>query len=474
MTATLNNTARRIVNPANGTLVDELPDSELAEVDEALERAVAGQRRWARVPRHERARLMRAYAELVRQHQDEIAVLLSTEQGKPLAQSEAELGLHYRLFDGFASRLLVQEERAFFLDNQPVIDRDLQITKHEPLGVIAGIVPFNFPIELYSHKVAPAIAAGNSIIVKPSEETPLATRRLVELVHEAGIPEDVVQIVYGGAEVGRRLAESPLVAAVSFTGSTEVGISVAQNGAKTLKRTLLELGGNDAMVVLDDANLDEVVQNAVFGRTLSNGQCCCANKRIVVHESVRDELTARLLDSFGASKMGDPLDATTALGPLITAKAAAKVEEQIKHTVSQGATLAAGGVRDNCFVEPTVLTEVDLSMDIARDMEVFGPVLAMMSFSTIDQAVEIANATKYGLSGSVFTQDMKKAMEVGTRLETGQVVVNGTGLYRSDVMGFGGYKSSGVGREGLAYSIEEFMQLKTLTFTGIMPGVVGA
>ncbi|MGY1631842.1 aldehyde dehydrogenase family protein [Geodermatophilus sp. SYSU D01186] len=462
---------RQITNPATGELLEELPDTPLDEVDAAVDRAVGAQRRWARVPRHERAVLMHRYAGLARQHADELAELLSREHGKPLRQSLDEVELHCRLFEGFAHRILAFEERAVFLDSQRNLERDLQVTRHEPLGVVAGIIPFNFPIELYAHKVAPSIATGNAVVIKPSEETPLATRRAVELLHQTGVPEDVVQVVYGGGAVGKRLVSAPQVAAISFTGSTEAGIDVATTAARTLKSVLLELGGNDAMIVLPDADLDLVIEQAVFGRTLSNGQCCCANKRLIVDRSIHDDVVDRLVDRFGGLAVGDPLAPTTQLGPLIKSGAAATVEEQVRHTIAQGATLAAGGDRDECFVRPTLLTDVRPEMDIAQDMEVFGPVIAVTEAASVNEAVGIANATRYGLSGSVFTRDINRAMEVATRLETGQVVINGTGLYRSDVMAFGGYKSSGLGREGLGVSLEEYLQTKTITMRGVVPGV---
>lgn len=474
MAQVLQNTElREITSPATGELLERLPDTPLAAVDAAVARAVDAQRRWARVPRHERAAIMCRYADSARAHAEELAELLSREHGKPLQQSRDEVELHCRLFEGFAHRVIAFEERAVFLDSQKGLERDLQITRHEPLGVVAGIIPFNFPIELYAHKVAPSIATGNTVVIKPSEETPLATRRAVELLYAAGLPEDVVQVVYGGGAVGKRLVSHPDVAAVSFTGSTEAGIDVATAAAKTLKSVLLELGGNDAMIVLPDADLDLVVEQAVFGRTLSNGQCCCANKRLIVDKSVYGEVVDRLVDRFGGLPVGDPLVSSTELGPLIKQEAAIKVEQQIQYTVGQGATLAVGGARDACFIRPTVLTDVRPEMDIALDMEVFGPVIAVMPAGSVDEAIGIANATRYGLSGSVFTRDINRAMEVATRMETGQVVINGTGLYRSDVMAFGGYKNSGLGREGLGVSLDEYMQTKTITFHGVLPGISG-
>jgi succinate-semialdehyde dehydrogenase/glutarate-semialdehyde dehydrogenase len=469
MTRTVDAVIREVRNPANGQIVGEQRDSTPAEVDEALAVALGAQIAWARTPRHHRAAVMRKYAALAREESEQLANSLSREQGKPLAQSLDEIALHCRLFEGFADRVLAMEDRATVLDNQPNLERDMQFTRHEPLGVVAGIIPFNFPVELFAHKVAPSIATGNSIVIKPSEETPLTTKRLVALLHEAGVPEGVVQIVYGGGDVGRILVGDPRVAAVTFTGSTEAGVDVAVAGARTLKSVVLELGGNDAMVVLEDADIDLVLEQAVFGRTLSNGQCCCANKRLLVNASVYDEVVDRLAGRFEQLVLGDPLLDGTQLGPLITNGAASRVLEQVQHSVNQGANLRSGGSVDGAYFQPTVLSDVRPDMDVALDMEIFGPVVALMPVKSDAEAIGIANATCYGLSGSVFTRDIERAMAVATQMQTGQVVVNGTGLYRSDVMAFGGYKKSGNGREGLGVSLEEYVQTKTITLAGVLP-----
>ena len=468
MTQIAERTAREITNPATGDIVDRVVDTDLSEVSAAVERSVVAQRNWASVPRHERARILKAYAAQVRQTSG-LAELLSREQGKPLQQAHDEIELHCRLFEGFANRVLTMEDTATFLDIQRGLERDFQVTRHEPVGVVAGIIPFNFPVELYAHKVAPALATRNSIVIKPSEETPLATTKLVDLLRDAGVPPDVVQIVYGGRDVGEALISHPAVAAVSFTGSTAAGISVATSSARTLKRVLLELGGNDAFIVLEDADLDVVTDQAVFGRTLSNGQCCCANKRLLIADAVYDEVVERLTDRFRQLRTGDPLEPGTDVGPLVKEAAARTVLDQIAQTVDAGASITTGGQRDGCFVTPTVLQGVRPDMDIARDMEVFGPVVALMRVRSDAEALTVANSTSYGLSGAVFTRDVTRAMSFAAQMQTGQVVINGTGLYRPDSMGFGGYKSSGNGREGLAVSLEEYCEVKTITFKGVMP-----
>jgi acyl-CoA reductase-like NAD-dependent aldehyde dehydrogenase len=398
-----------------------------------------------------------------------VSDVLTRENGKPLHQALSEVELCARLFRRFAERVLALGGEAHFLDSQPGLEQDLLITRSEPLGVIAAVLPFNFPVELFAHKVAPAIATGNSVVVKPSEETPMAVKRAAELLNESGLPQGVVQIVFGGEEVGKAVVSNPIASAVSFTGSTEAGVSVATTGARMLKRVVLELGGNDPMVVLADADIDLVVRQATFGRSLANGQCCCANKRLIVEDSVYGDVADALHDRFGSLRTGDPTDTSTELGPLITLAAAERVEHQVEQTLSQGASALAGGSRHECFYTPTVLLDVTPEMDIARDMEVFGPVLPLIRFQEVRQAVSIANTTRYGLSASVFSSDMRRAMEVATQIQAGQVVINGTGLYRPDLAQFGGYKHSGEGREGLSTSLSEYTQVKTISF----PGMVG-
>jgi acyl-CoA reductase-like NAD-dependent aldehyde dehydrogenase len=469
MSATTIGTVRGVRNPATGDIIGEVYDASAGEVETTIAAAVTAQKQWANVPRHRRAAIMATYVHRVRDEADDIATSFSREQGKPLQQAVNEVELHCRLFEGYASRVLALEERATFLDIQSGLERDFQFTRHEPLGVVVGIIPFNFPVEIYAHKVAPSIATGNSIVIKPSEDTPLTTIRLVQMLHEAGVPERVVQVVIGGPAVGKQLVEDHRVAAVSFTGSTETGTDVAVSGARTLKRTILELGGNDAMVVLDDADLDLVVEQAIFGRTLANGQACCANKRMLVDASIHDELLDKLSTRFEELHLGDQLLPATTVGPLVNGRAAARVEEQVKLTLGQGAQLCAGGARDGAFFRPTVLGGVTHEMDVARDMEIFGPVIAVLRSADDDEALAIANNTKYGLSGSVFTRDIERAMAFAAQMETGQVVVNRTGLYRPDVMAFGGYKATGGAREGLAVSLHEYLQIKTISLPGVFP-----
>jgi acyl-CoA reductase-like NAD-dependent aldehyde dehydrogenase len=360
-------------------------------------------------------------------------------------------------------------DEARFLDSQAGSEDDLVITRQEPLGVVAAIIPFNFPVELFGHKVAPALAAGNVVVVKPPVEDPLAVMRLVELLTEAGLPDGVVQAVYGGGDIGSQLVQSPLVAAVSLTGSTETGLTVAREGAKTLKRVYLELGSNDAMIVLEDADLDKAVAAAVFGRSLANGQCCCATKRLLVHSSVAAEFTERLVDHFGGLTMGDPAEDQTDVGPLISTVAATRVAAQVESSVAEGATVLVGGASgEGSFYPPTVLSDVPPQSGIATDVEVFGPVLPIIRVADDAEAVRVANNSRYGLSGSVFTADIPRALRMATELDTGQVVLNGSGLYRAERVGFGGFKFSGNAREGLDTSLHDFVRHKDIALPGVL------
>jgi acyl-CoA reductase-like NAD-dependent aldehyde dehydrogenase len=365
--------------------------------------------------------------------------------------------------------MLAVKEDAHFLDSQAGLEQDLMITRREPLGVVVAIIPFNFPAELFGHKVAPAIAMGNAVVVKPPEDDPLTVMRLISLLTQAGLPEGVVQAAVGGGQVGAWLVESDIPAGVSLTGSTQTGLRVAASAARTLKRVSLELGSNDPLIVLEDADLELAVEQAVLGRQLANGQCCCANKRLIVHRSIAAEFTELLTFRFKSLILGDPSESSTQVGPLIHEKAARLVSDQVRATVEAGARIATGGfLQDKAFYEPTVLVDVTPEMDIARNMEVFGPVLPILKFGSDEEAVAIANSSSYGLSGSVFSKDFTRAFNVGAELDTGQVVINRTGLFRPDLAGFGGHKLSGSGREGLETSLDEFVQHKNFSIRGAL------
>ena len=362
-------------------------------------------------------------------------------------------------------------------------DKDLQLVVHEPIGTVVAIVPFNAPLLLFSFKVASALAAGNAVIAKPPTDNPLFVLMCAELLWEAGVPGDALQVVTGsGSKVGNWLATDPRVNAVTLTGSTNVGLNIAQIMAKRLSPCCLELGGNDPFIVLEDADIDMSAKLAVATRTANSGQVCIAPKRFIVQNSVKEEFTAKVISLVKEVEMGFSKDvegdmdryfnmtsvnAKVLMGSIISEKSAKEIEQQVNHTIEQGAKLEVGGKRDGAFYEATVLTNVTKDMDIAKDMEIFGPVIPIIGFDTVEEAIEIANSSEYGLSGSVMTNDWQKGMMVARSVQSGGMVVNGSSMYRNQMQPFGGYKMSGNGREGFV-TLGEMMQEKTIIFKGFL------
>jgi succinate-semialdehyde dehydrogenase/glutarate-semialdehyde dehydrogenase len=329
-------------------------------------------------------------------------------------------------------------------------------------------MPFNYPISQLPHKIVAPLLMGNSVILKPASETPLSGIRFVELMWEAGFPGNAIQVLTGsGARIGRQLCLDPRVSAVSLTGSTEVGIEIAKTAATHLHHVKLELGGNDPLIILEDADLDLAVEESIAGRSVQNaGQACCASKRFIVSNKIKDAYVEKLVARLRALKTGDPADPETDFGPVISAKAAKVALQQVQDAISSGARLLLGGACANdTFVELTVL-DVTRDMAIARDEEVFAPVWPIIGFDTVEEAVSIANDTKYGLSSGVIGKDMKQLLQVARTIQAGACIINGSGDYRSYDQPFGGYKMTGLGREGSRHTLESVTQLKTIIFKG--------
>jgi succinate-semialdehyde dehydrogenase/glutarate-semialdehyde dehydrogenase len=471
MTTVTESTLTEVRSPSDDGLVGTVQRATPEAIDEAVEDARVAGAAWARTPRHRRYELMNRFAAALAQESDALATVLARESGKTKSETVGEVALCGRLFRGFAERMMATTDEARFLDTQAGSERDVAVTKAEPLGVVVSIIPFNFPVELFAHKVAPAIAMGNTVVVKAPEEDPLAVQRLGEIIKEVGFPDHVVTVLHGEGDVGARLVAHPDVKAVSLTGSTETGLIVAREGAKTLKRVFLELGSNDPMIVLEDADIEAAVDAALFGRSIANGQCCCATKRLLVHDAVADAFTAALQRGVEGLSVGDPLHAGTDIGPLISERAAQRVGEQVAEAVSEGARLLTGGSRDRAFFAPTILTDVPATSGVAGGVEIFGPVLPIVRFSDQDEAVEIANRSPYGLSGSVFSSDVRRAWGLAEQLDTGQVVINGSGLYRSERLGFGGFKLSGNAREGLDTTLNDYVRHKDIVLPGFSSAI---
>lgn len=458
-----------VINPATGQLVDTVPAATAEDVAHAVQCAKAAQVEWNKVPVWERAELMMKFLELVERDKEKLARTLSDETGKPITEARAEIGNIPIAFKAFSERAKHLYDEVVPAGIEKGQDTTVLITRREPLGVVAAVIPFNFPCDLFDQKVAPALLSGNAVIVKPSTDNPLTLCMLTALLGEAGVTPGAAQIVTGrGSVVGHALTSDPDVDLVTLTGSTEVGIETAEVCAKTLTHTALELGGNDAFIVMDDADLDLAADEVLWGRMYNTGQVCCASKRFLVQESVAEEFANKVVERVSKIKTGMPSEDSTELGCLISEKAAKTVEEQIQLTVQQGGKIVLGGGRDGAFIEPTVIVDVPKTADVAIDMEIFGPVVPIIKFTDVDEAIEIANNSMFGLSGCIFSRDQKLCARVATELECGGVVINGASFYRSFEQPFGGYKYSGIGTEGVMSTFDEMTHTKSIILKNIL------
>ena len=353
--------------------------------------------------------------------------------------------------------------------SEPGQEKTIQITEQCPLGVVACIIPFNFPSDLFGQKVPSALVMGNAVIVKPSTYNPLTLTKYCELLQEAGVPAGVISCLSGdGPVTGHALAEHKGVHLVSVTGSTRVGMETMQTAGKNLTHVMLELGGNDAFILAADGDVDLAVEETVWGRLYNTGQVCCASKRFLIHNSVKDAFIRKMIEKIKTLKIGNPLDPTVKIGCLINEHAAQVVEEQVQKTVQAGAKIVYGGRRNGAFFEPTILDGVTKDMDVAKDMEIFGPVIPIIGFDDIDEAIAIANQSNFGLCGNIITRDMKTAFYVSEALEVGGAVINGASFYRAAEMPFGGWKHSGIGNEGISTTLKEMSRTKTIVLKNIL------
>ena len=400
---------------------------------------------------------------------EDLAQTLSQETGKPITEARAEIGNIPIAFRAFSEKAKHLYGEMISGEQEAGQEKNVLLVKKEPLGVVAAIIPFNFPCDLFDQKVAPALLAGNACIVKPSTDNPLTLCKLSHLLNEAGVTAGAIEIVTGpGSTVGNALTADPDVNLVTLTGSTEVGIETAKVCAENLTHVALELGGNDAFIVLEDADVALAAKELIWGRMYNTGQVCCASKRFLVHRNLVEAFTKAAIEEIKAIPTGDPSDEKSRMGCLISEKAAIKVEEQVALTVKQGGKIVLGGKRNGAFYEPTVLVDVPKTADVAKDMEIFGPVVPIIPFDTEEEAIAIANASKFGLCGCVFSQNMKTAARVANALECGGAVINGASFFRSFEMPFGGYKFSGIGTEGVMSTFDEMTHTKTIVLKNIL------
>jgi len=454
-----------VLNPATGSHIGSVPNAGKDLTQQAIHGAAQAQAEWKARTAEDRARILRRWYELMLTHQDDLALIMTYEQGKPLAEAKGEITYAASYIEWFA-----EEARRVYGEMVPSPWQDKRIlVTHEPVGVCAAITPWNFPSAMITRKVAPALAAGCAIIVKPAEQTPLSALAMAELGQRAGIPAGVFSVITGDARaIGGVLTASPVVRKLTFTGSTEVGRILATQCAPTLKKMSLELGGNAPFIVFDDADLDEAVQGALASKYRNTGQTCVCANRLLVQAGVYDAFAAKLAAAVTALKVSHGLEEGAAQGPLIDTDALAKVEDLVGDAVKHGARVLAGGKRHTLggtFYEPTILGDVTPAMRIASE-EVFGPVAPLFKFETEAEAIALANNTEFGLAAYFYANDMSRVWRVAEAIQAGMVGVN-TGIISTAVAPFGGVKQSGMGREGSHQGIEDYMDTKYICMGGI-------
>jgi succinate-semialdehyde dehydrogenase/glutarate-semialdehyde dehydrogenase len=458
---------QEVRNPARGSLITHVPLLSRAETRTAIGAAAAAFPAWAARTAKERALILRRWFELLMANQEDLAALMTAEQGKPLAEARGEIAYAASFIEWFA-----EEGRRIYGDVIPAHQTDKRIlVLRQPVGVVGAITPWNFPAAMITRKAGPALAAGCTCVIKPAMQTPLSALAMAELAARAGLPAGVLNVITGKAsELGAELTSHPSVRKLTFTGSTEVGKQLMQQSAGTLKKLSLELGGNAPFIVFDDADLEAAVQGAIASKFRNTGQTCVCANRLLVQGGVYDEFARRLSEAVRALKVGDGLAGPTDQGPLIDAAALAKVREHIDDALAKGASIAVGGkphALGGTFFEPTVLTGVTTAMACARE-ETFGPVAPLFRFATEAEAIQLANDTEFGLASYLYTRDLARSWRVAEALEYGIVGLN-TGLISTEVAPFGGIKESGFGREGSKYGILDYTELKYVCVGGISP-----
>lgn len=439
-----------VEDPGTGRPIDTVPDATDEDVQRAIDAAQSGRRAMAAMPAHERSAVLVRTADRIEAELEELARMLAEENGKPIRQTREEAAAAARIIRGFGEEAKRIFGRQVPMDASPGAENHVAFTIRQPVGVVVAIAPFNYPLELYAHKVGAALGAGNAVIGKPPSSCPLTLLRLSAILEEEGLPTAAHQMITGsGARIGPRLAASPGVQMVTVTGSVETGVELGRICAETMKPFHAELGGNDATIVCADADLERAAQGIILGRLArGNGQICCSVKRVLVAREVVDEFSHILARETALLKVEHQLSEESDVGPLISEAAAIGVVERIEEAVAAGATLVAGGTRDGAFVAPTVLQDVPADVPLFRE-ETFGPVVPIVAFDSIDEAIELANDSPYGLQAAVFTNDINIAMRVAYGLQVGGVIVNWGSAVRSELLPFGGLKLTGHGRESI-------------------------
>ena len=452
-------------NPATGEQLGTVPMCGTAETVRAIAAADKAQRLWRDVPAKERAAILRRLNDLMLANADDLALIMTSEQGKPLAEAKGEIAYAASFIEWFAD-----EARRIYGDTIPATSNDKRIIAlKQPVGTTAAITPWNFPTAMLTRKAGPALAAGCSMVVKPATQTPYSALAFAELAERAGVPKGLLSVLTGSAtQIGGEMTRSPIVRKLSFTGSTEVGRMLMRQSADTIKKLSLELGGNAPFIVFDDADIDAAVDGAMISKYRNTGQTCVCANRLYVQRPVLQAFTDKLVAKVRALKVGNGVEAGVTQGPLIDAKAVAKIEEHIADARAKGAEVLTGGKRHalgGLFFEPTVVGGATAEMLVAHE-ETFGPLAPIFAFDTEAEVIALANDTEFGLAAYFYSRDIGRVMRVAERLESGMVGVN-TGLISTAEAPFGGVKQSGLGREGSKYGLDEFLEVKYICLAGL-------
>lgn len=448
-----------VTDPATGNVIAKVADLGVIETRYAIEMAEQAMQSWKKMTAKERSVLLRKWFDLVIANQDDLATIMTAEQGKVLSESKGEVAYGASFIEWFA-----EEAKRIYGDVIPNTTADRRsIVIKQPIGVVAAVTPWNFPNAMITRKAAPALAVGCAIVLKPAAETPLSALALAELADRAGIPAGLFNVVVGlnAPEIGFELTSNPIVKKFTFTGSTPVGKLLMQQCAQTVKRTSMELGGNAPVLVFADADLDKAVDGAIAAKYRNAGQTCICANRIIVQDSIYDMFVEKFTAKVKTFRLGNGFDSSTTLGPLITAKAAANVDSLVVDAQAKGATVTTGGKIDpmgNTFYQPTVLANLSSDMRIAKE-EIFGPVAPIFTFSTEEEAIAMANATEFGLASYLFTKDISRVWRVSEAIDYGMVGINEVSI-SSEVIPFGGVKESGQGREGSKYGLDDYLEIK--------------
>ncbi len=455
-----------VTNPATGEVITEIAKVGGVETRRAIEAADAAMQDWKKLPAKTRAQVLRKWFDLMMENQEDLAIIMTAEQGKVLAESRGEVAYGAAFMEWFG-------EEAKRIDGDvipgPSSDKRIVCIK-QPIGVVAAITPWNFPNAMIARKAAPALAAGCSIVIKPATETPLSAFAMAVLAERAGVPAGVLNIVCGASSaIGSELTSNPIVRKLTFTGSTPVGKMLEEQCAATLKKTSMELGGNAPFIVFDDADVDAAVEGAIISKYRNSGQTCVCSNRLFVQDAVYDEFVEKLVKATQQLVVGNGMEDGVTSGPLVNTKAVNDVDELVQTSVSQGATVALGGGPDaelgDCFYRPTILTDVTADMAVFRN-EIFGPVAPVVRFSNEDEVIAMANDTEFGLASYFYTRDIGRVWRVAENLEYGIVGIN-EGIISNEMAPFGGVKESGSGREGSKYGIDDYVEIKYMLMGGI-------